>query len=561
MMKAAEAAVSVLMEQGAKYVFGIPGGQTLYFTDALREAGISFVQTRHEGVAAGAADAYGRLTGKPGLCLATTGPGATNLLTSIGGALRDSSPLIAFVFQNTLAGAGRGDAQEADHELLFGSLVKKYIPVRHGDAVVWAMREAYRVAMTGRPGPVVVDFYRDVIEKGECDYVPEKVERYCAPMEFAPTQTQIAELADKLSGYEKVAVWCGNGVKMSHCGDKALRLAERIGAPVVTTFNGIGSVPTEHPQVFGARTRHGTHLTKEILETADCVLVLGSSMSSVSTNRWGLKLKDVIQVDFAPEQIGKQYPVAYPVVGQLNLVLDALCGALGEGKPKPAAKAWLTDLQQRFAEWMQNVYAGPVNDEKATPAAPVALMRKLNECFLDDSIICVDAGNPGAWSHLFHLTASNRYFKPVNYGNMGFSIPAGIGASMAQPDKDVLCFIGDGSLGMTLGDLETVARFTRHMTVVVLNDHAYGNIKQEELFKFGEGHYYGVDLYRPADYAAVAKAFGLGAEKVSSAEEIVDAIKRARAHDGSYLIEVEFDGSYSIWPEAFLWNEKTQARR
>ncbi|MEG1755407.1 MAG: thiamine pyrophosphate-binding protein [Clostridia bacterium] len=553
-MKSAEAAVSVLMEQQAKVVFGIPGGQTLFFTDALRAADIRFVQTRHEGVAAGAADAYGRLTGKPGMCLATTGPGATNLLTSIGGALRDSSPLIAFVFQNTLAGAGRGDAQEADHELLFGSLVKKYIPVRHSDAVVWAMREAYRVAMTGRPGPVVVDFYRDVIEKGECDYTPQTVESYCAKMEFAAPESQIDALVTKLSSFEKIAIWSGNGVKMSHCGEKVLALAEKLNAPVVTTFNGIGSVSAEDSHVFGARTRHGTKLTKTILEEADCVLVLGSSMSSVSTNRWGLKLNNCIQVDFAPEQIGKQYPVAMSVLGELHLVLDALNEKLSA---RLAGKAWLADLQSQYAAWKKNVFSGPVNDETVSPVAPVALMRKLNECFYKDSIICVDAGNPGAWSHLFCLTDKNRYFKPVNYGNMGFSISAGIGCSIAEPERDIMCFIGDGSLGMTLGDLETVARFTKHVTIIVFNDHAYGNIKQEELFKFGEGHYFGVDLYQNADYVGVAKALGLGGEKVISADGIVDAVKRARSHDGSYLINVEFDGSYSIWPEAFLWHAET----
>ena len=554
-MKTSVAAIKVLEEQGAKFVFGIPGGQTLYFTDALRESNIRFIQTRHEGVAAGAADVYGRLTGKPGLCLATTGPGATNLITSIGGALRDSSPLIAFVFQNTLAGAGRGDAQEADHEQLFSSIVKKYIPVRHPDAVVWAMREAYRVAMTGRPGPVVVDFYRDVIEKGECDYTPQSVESYCADMAIELSDAKIDAIISKLAGYKKVSIWCGNGVKMSHCGGKVIELAEKLSAPVVTTFNGISSVPTEHPLVFGARSRHGTELSRRVLEEADCVLVLGSSMSSVSTNRWGLNLPDIIQIDFAPEQIGRQYPVCLGVVGELNAALNKLNARIAPCE-YPERAAWVKALQNDRAAWLTCVYSGAVNDPAATPAAPVALMAELNRCFREDDIICVDAGNPGAWSHLFRLAPTNRYFKPVNYGNMGFSIPAALASSMAEPDKRVFCFIGDGSLGMTLGDLETLSRFTKNVTIVVFNDHAYGNIKQEELFKFGEGHYYGVDLFRGADYAGVAKALGLGAEKIASAAELPAAVERAQMHDGSYMIEVDFDGRYTIWPEAFLWNKE-----
>lgn len=554
-MKTTQAAIQILKEQKAEFVFGIPGGQTLYFTDALRETDIRFIQTRHEGTAAGAADAYGRLTGKPGLCLATTGPGATNLITSLGGALRDSSPVIAFVFQNTLAGAGRGDAQEADHEMLFTSQVKRYIPVRHPDAVVWAMREAYRTAMTGRPGPVVVDFYRDVIERGECDYTHEEPSSYCVDMDFGPTAEQTKALAKKLASYKKVAIWSGNGVKMCRCGEKVLALAEKLNAPIVTTFNGISGVPTEHPLVFGARTRHGTHLTRAILEEADCVLVLGSSMSSVATNRWGLKLKNVVQVDFAPEQIGRQYPVALGVLGELGRVLDAVNPLVSDNAHTPDRKRWLEELQKRYAAWKKNVFSGAVDDEAAVPTAPVALIRKLNECFHADDIVCVDAGNPGAWSHLFRLTEKNRYFKPVNYGNMGFSIPASIACALAEPKKDVLCFIGDGSLGMTLGDLETIAQFTPNVTLIVFNDHAYGNIKQEEQYKFGDGHYYGVDLSIKADYAGVAKAFGLGAEKIQRADQITAAVARARSYDGAYMIEVEFDGSYSIWPEAFLWNE------
>ena len=164
--------VKVMEEFGAKVVFGVPGGQTLYVTDPIQDVpGMRFVHTRHENGAATAADGWGRLTGEPGICLATTGPGATNLITGLGGALRDSSPVIALVFQNRLADAGRGDAQESDHELLFGSICKKYIPVRDISVLPWAMREAYRTAKTGRPGPVVVDLYRDVIENQKAPYL------------------------------------------------------------------------------------------------------------------------------------------------------------------------------------------------------------------------------------------------------------------------------------------------------------------------------------------------------------------------------------------------------
>ena len=171
-----ELVVKIMEEFGAKAVFGVPGGQTLYVTDPMQDTDIRFIHTRHENGAACAADGWGRMTGEPGICLATTGPGATNLITGIGGAFRDSSPMIALVFQNKLPDAGKGDAQESDHELLFGSICKKYIPVRDVSTVQWAMREAYRTAKTGRPGPVVVDLYRDVIEEQKAEYIPESPE-------------------------------------------------------------------------------------------------------------------------------------------------------------------------------------------------------------------------------------------------------------------------------------------------------------------------------------------------------------------------------------------------
>lgn len=549
-MKVSEAVANVLQEQKTKVIFGIPGGQTLYFNNALLGTDIQFIQTRHEGVAGCAADAWGRLTGQPGRCLATTGPGATNMITAMGGALRDSSPVIAYLFQNKLADAGRGDAQESDHEQLFSSIVKAYIPVRHASAAVWAMREAYRVAMTGRPGPVVVDFYRDVIEEGECDYEPVPVEQYCYRAVSVPTEHAVEELCARLSGYEKLCIWSGNGVKTSHSGAAVLALAEKLNAPIVTTFNGIGGVPSDHDLVFGPRSRHGSALTRSILEAADCVLVLGSSLSSISTNRWTLKLKNVIQIDFDSTNIGRQYPAAYGVVGELGATLELINAKASAGGYEERRKSWMEQLRSRRDEWRKNLFSGPVSDASATPAPPVAVVQALNKELGRDQIICVDAGNPGAWSHLLEFSSSMYYMKPVNYGNMGFSIPAGIACSVAEPEKEVVSIIGDGSLGMTLGDLETAARFGNKLIIVVFNDEAYGNIKQEQLFKFGEGRYSGVELSE-INYSEVAKALGMGSQIVRSANGIGPAFRAARESGKPFMIEVKFDGSYSVWPEAF----------
>lgn len=552
---AAKVVVKILEEQGAKVVFGIPGGQTLFLNDAFNHSSIRFVPTRHEGGAGHAADGWGRLTGRPGICLATTGPGATNLLTPLGGALRDSTPLIALLFQNKLPDAGRGDAQDANHEAIFSSLVKAYIPVRHTNAVPWAVREAYRMAMSGRPGPVVLDFYRDVIEdvNANCAYVPMEPASYCAQPDNLPAPDALKKAAGILSSARRVCVLSGNGVKMARAGDMLLSVAEKLAAPIVTSFNGIGSVPTDHDLVMGARTRHGSTLTRAALEEADCVFILGSSLSAVGTNRWSLDLKNIVQIDFLPQNIGRQYPVSCALAGDISLVLGSLLPLLDNADAGALAsrQAWLAKMRGERQAWRDKVFSGPRNDDSASPVAPVAAMRALDSQLSPDGIVCIDAGNPGAWSHLLTIKKGMAYMKPVNYGNMGFSLTAGLACSLAEPNREVVSILGDGSLGMSLGELETISRCNSNQIVVVLNDSAYGNIRQEERFKFGDDVIYnGVDL-TSVDYAAVARGLGMAGETVSAAKDIPAAFANARKHKGPYLINVVFDGGFTIWPEAF----------
>lgn len=551
-MNGGQIVAEVMKEQNAKYIFGIPGGQTLWVTNALVGSEITFVPTRHEGAAGGAADAYGRLTGQPGYCLATTGPGATNLLTPMGGALRDSSPMILIIFQNRNSDYMRGDAQEADHRTLFTSLCKKYIPVHSADSAAWAMREAYRVAMSGRKGPVVVDLFRDAIEEQEAEYTPMALEDYFVDDVILASNDKISEAAKSIAAKEKVVIYCGNGVKTSKIADDVIELSELLDAPVVTSFNGISSVPNEHENVFGARSRHGSKFTRNILESADTVLVLGSSMSAVATNRWSVKLANIIQIDRQAEMIGRSYPVDIGVVGDLRVAVKQLVEALKNEKIDKTAErtAWITELKDTYKVWISKVKSDARNDAEATPAAPIAVMEELGKKLKEGSVVCCDAGNPGAWAHLLPMKKGMRFLKPVNYGNMGFAIPAAIACKLAEPETEVIAMLGDGSLGMTMAELETACRAKSNIIVLLLNDGAFGNIKQEELYKFGEGRYIGVDL-ADIDYYKTAASLGCNAICVKKASELGAAIDKARTYDGPTMIEVKFDGSYTVWPEIY----------
>ncbi|MBE6906972.1 MAG: thiamine pyrophosphate-binding protein [Ruminococcaceae bacterium] len=549
MMTGGQLVVKVLEEFGTKVVFGIPGGQTLSVNNALYDSKVRFVHTRHENGAACAADAWGRLTGEPGICLATTGPGATNLITGLGGALRDSSPVIALVFQNKLPDAGRGDAQESDHELLFNSLCKKYIAVRDASSVVWAMREAYRTAKTGRPGPVVVDLYRDVVEDQKAAYVYEDPKTYCYQPQYMACNDAVEKAAGLIKNAKKITLWIGNGVKIAHAQEEIKALSLLLEAPVVTTYNAIATLESDFPNLVGPRSRHGSVISRAAIEDADCVLVVGSSLTAISTNRWALKPKNIIQFDIIPENIGRQYPAQVGVLGDAKLTLRQLCDKL-KGEGYRADRAFRDEIFARKAVWQAETLSGSIADVDATPVPPIALHIELSKILKEDTIMAVDAGNPGAWTHITHFPRGTTYLKPVNYGNMGFAIPAAIACKCVQPEREVIALLGDGSLGMTMGDLETAAREKLPIIILLVNDNAYGNIKQEELFKTGKERYTGVE-FTDRDYVDAAKSLGCDGTIVRKATELTVAFEKARASECPFLIEVKLDGSYSVWPECF----------
>lgn len=542
-------AVKLMEEFGVKVAFGIPGGQTLSVNNAMYDSTIRFVHTRHENGAAVAADGYGRLTGEPGVCLATTGPGATNLITGLGGALRDSSPVIALVFQNKLPDAGRGDAQESDHELLFGSICKKYIPVRDISSLAWSMREAYRVAKTGRPGPVVVDFYRDVVENQKAPYIPMDPADYCYATDCVALPVSIQAAAAEIKKAKKPCLWVGNGVKLAHAEEEIKELSLLLAAPIVTTYNAMAAVESSFENLVGPRTRHGSEISKAALEESDCVITVGSTLTAISTNRWDLKIHNMIQFDIIPENIGRHYPAKVGVVGDAKAGLRSLLDTL-KADGYQADTSYRNDIFARKAKWAENVFSGPIADVNATPVPPIALHMELSKCLKENSIFVVDAGNPGAWTHITDFPAGTTYMKPVNYGNMGFALGAALGCKEAAPDREVIALLGDGSLGMTLGELETISREKLHVIVILVNDDAYGNIKQEEKFKTGTENYIGVE-FPSIDYVKVAEALGYNGTIVRKASEIPQAMEAARASDKPFMIEVKLDGSYTVWPSCF----------
>lgn len=552
--------VDSLRSLGVQHVFGIPGGQTLAITDAIIDhEDIKFVTTRHEGAAACMADAVGRLSGIPGVCLATTGPGATNLLTGVGGALRDSSPVLVITCNNRVGDLGRDDTQAADHVAIFGPLTKWAVYVADSAAIPRVIHEAAIRATSGCPGPVLLDLARSALEGSvstdglEYPCVPKSYVRRVPGHRTYGDPAAIEQVISHLTTAERPVLWLGNGAQLSAAGDDALLLAERLELPVISTFNAIGVVESAHPNVFGPLSRMGTALSREVIRGADLLIAVGNSLNAVSTGRWALQLPDtIVQIDADPCGIGVNYPSrTLGVAGDAAAVARQLLEALSTRSLNPQIQevraSRLQELRARKADWWARVQE---SDMSSSPMSPIALINALRNETPDDGILAVDAGNPGVWSHLWEIRRSGSYLKPVGFGNMGFALPAAIGAKLLEPKRPVVSLLGDGSLGMTMGDLETVAREDLAICIVVMNDLGYGNIRQEEFVHYGD-RMIGVDFV-DADYAQIAAGFGLAAHRADSADECAAAVRAVFDSGAPGLIDARIDPTVSAWTDALL---------
>jgi acetolactate synthase I/II/III large subunit len=544
-INAGKLVIRLLETQGAEMIFGIPGGHTLALNDALIESSIRFVATRHEYGAACAASAWGRLRRTPGICLATCGPGATNLATGLGAALRDSSPVIALTVNNTLRDMSWEDAQEADAVSVLRPLVKWAKLVRHPDEISASIAEAYRVAINGRPGPVLLDFARDVLEKGQAEIAGPGSVRIGTPERFHPESTKVERLLELIVGADRPVFWAGNGVRASDAGSALLGCADRLGVPVITTFNGIGTVPTDHPLVFGARSRVGTKLSNALLAEADLVVAIGTGMGGVTTSRWALKLPRLVQIDIEPTRIGRRYPIELGVGADAKVTLAALekLATAVRDTRRGAREPWLQRCGSLRKEWTSAV--AHTEYDSLSPIKPQTLMRQLARIGTANTVWCVDASNCGIWTHMLPMTSGMEYMRPVNFSNMGYALPAGIGAKLAEPMRDVVVLAGDGAIAMSLAELETAARLKLKLTIVVMNDCGYGNIRQEQLFKYGP-RYNGVDL-GDIKFHEVAKACGGDGVRVARPEQFADAFAGAAQCRGPFVIDVIIDPNESVW--------------
>lgn len=535
-MSAGQAIVRVLEAEGVKAVFGIPGGHTLPIYDALYDTPeIRHILVRHEQVAANMAAGWAQLTGEPGVCCTTAGPGATNLVSGIAEAYIGALPIIILAGRGSTATTHRGASQEIAQEQLFRPITKWAVRVDRAELVVDVLRQAFTVARSGKPGPVLLDLPRDILtQQVQLDgYRP--VGR--PPATRAEPQRLRAAVAALLEA-ERPLIVAGGGAIASGAWDEVRRIAEALQAPVLTTLAGRGSLPDDHPLAAGGIGHHRTWLTKRLLPEADVVLGLGARFEEQETNWRPSYLPDpaarYIQVDIDAAEIGRSIAPAIGIVGDIKLVLEELLQFVGDkALAATAAKTAKPRLQQLARDKRKlEAEARRMAESDARPIHPLRVIREVREIFPRESSVAIDVGvlaqGMGGAFPYFKVFEPRSLIVPSSFYGMGFSASALPVAKLAHPERPAVGFVGDGSFQMIMNVLPVAAEHRLPVTWCVLNDRALGSIWDGQRAAFGNRIFATTFEVQP-DFALVAQACRCHGEKVEDPRAIVPALERALA--------------------------------
>ena len=530
-----------LVREEVETIFGIPGGAVIHLYHALPDYPIHHVLMRHEQAAAHAADGYARATGKVGVCIATSGPGATNLVTGLATAYMDSSPMVAITGQVATPVIGTDAFQEVDITGITQPITNHNYLVTDVRELSTVIKEAFYIARTGRPGPVLIDIAKDV-QAAEVEYeYPDEVHLpgYCLPQGDVSSLAQQA--ARMINEAQEPLLIAGRGVVLAGAEDKLLELVEKANVPVVTTLLGIGVMPETHPLCLGMAGMHGEAYTNRALSKADLIVSLGSRFDDRLTgpaSQFGHQAK-IIHVDVDPAEIGKNVPADLAIVGDLKDVLPALT-PLVERKNR---STWLARIQ----EWQDESAERDILTRETDDLIPQYVVRQIWHATQGNVVMVSDVGQNQMWEAQYFFHHRRRgLLSSGGLGTMGFALPAAIGAQMGLPDEKVWIITGDGGFQMNIQELATIVQEKLPIKIAILNNGYLGMVRQWQQLFF-ERRYSGTPLLGP-DFAQVAKAYGIAGLTVREKSETVPAIARAVATDGPMLIDFRIEQEENVYP-------------
>ncbi|MBF8296535.1 MAG: acetolactate synthase, large subunit, biosynthetic type [Bacteroidetes bacterium] len=550
MMTGAEIFVRCLIAEGVEVVFGYPGGATIGIYDALVDlSDIKHVLVRHEQGATHAAEGYAKATGKPGVVLVTSGPGATNTVTGIADAFMDSIPIVVFTGQVPLKLIGNDAFQEADIVGITRPITKHNYLVRDVRELTKTIKEAFFIATTGRPGPVLVDLPKDVMaQKGVFEY-PEKVElrSYKPVTEGHPRQ--IKKAADLINAAKRPVLYVGGGVIQSDASDELRKLARTLQCPVTTTLHGLGAYPENDPLALGMLGMHGTWYSNVAVQYCDVLIAVGARFDDRVTGKveaFAAEAKK-IHIDIDPSAISKNVKVDVPIVGDVKSVLKKLI----ESIQPLETKDWLATIEQ----WK---HEHPLRYRSGEAIRAQYVIQKLGEITGGNAIVVTDVGQHQMWTaQFFHWVHPRSHITSGGLGTMGFSLPAAMGASFGRQDLPVISISGDGGFQMNSQEMATIVEHKLPVKVFVINNGFLGMVRQwQELF--WRRRYSHVGLHNP-DFVKLAEAYGCTAYRVRQSSDVEEAIRKALAHkDGPVFVEfvvVQEDNVYPMIPAGQTVNE------
>ena len=541
-LKGAQIVCESLLQEGVEVLFGHPGGAILPFYDALwGYPQLRHILVRHEQSSAHAADGYSRVTGKVGVCVATSGPGATNLVTGLMGAKADSVPMVAITGQVARAALGSEAFQECDICSIAAVCTKRTYLVMSAADLAPTIREAFRVAQEGRPGPVLIDIPRDV-QLEEADFVgyPALPEPEPEPL-TAATQEQVIKAARLINQAERPVLIAGHGILTSHAWVELKTLAETTGIPVINTLLGLSSFPRNHPLSLGMLGMHGMYWSNLVVDQADLVVGLGMRFDDRVTGKASTFAPHarIIHLDIEPSQVGRNVPVEVPLVGDARAVLQALLPLVF-----PVARP----------EWM--AYIQDLKDQHPSLAIPPSdtllaqhVMSEINELLQEqpDTVVVTGVGQHQMWAAQFlFFNGVNTFVSSGGLGAMGFELPAALGAQVGRPNTPVWSIAGDGGIQMTSQELATVAQENLPVKIALINNGYLGMVRQWQEMFF-DNHLKEVPIPGP-EFVELAGAYGIPAMRVAHQEDVMPALRKAQAHNGPYLLEFVVDHSVNLYP-------------
>ena len=544
-MIGAKALITSLEKEGVDIVFGLPGGANLPIYDELVDANFRHVLVRHEQAAGHMADGYARIKRKAGVCMATSGPGATNLITGIATAHADSIPMVAITGQVPVAMIGKDAFQETDIIGIANPCTKYAFQPRKAVEIPEVIKKAFYITESGRPGPVLVDIPKDVQqEKAEIEF-PDLIKVRGYKPAFDPDLSQIEKAMALIMKAEKPIIMAGGGVILSGAFHELQTLAEILMCPVVTTFKGKGAFPENHPLAMGPIGMHGHAEANKIIIEADCIIAIGARFSDRSVGRFDEfgKGMSIIHLDVDPAEIGKNKSVDVAVVGDVKSSLRTLVKMLTtKGIRKDPDNSWL----KRRKELIE-YYTSTIKDYSREITAKKTL-KKLRELLPSEAIVTTEVGQCQMWASLhFDVITPGTFFSSTGLGTMGFGFPASIGAKAAKPDVPVIDIAGDGSFNMTENSLAVSVLEKLPVIVFLLNNYMLGMVAQWQR-TFYNRRYMGVQQNRCPDYVKLAESYGAQGMRVQSINELDKAIKAGLSSDVATVIDIPIDPEEDVYP-------------